>query len=41
MVKLVGGLGFILANKEDNGEELLANAQLIPATEVGELPPIR
>ncbi|KAM2653948.1 hypothetical protein EV2_025517 [Malus domestica] len=36
-VKLAGGLGFLLANKEDNGEELLADAHLIPAIEVGEI----
>ncbi|KAM2993660.1 subtilisin-like protease SBT1.4 [Malus sylvestris] len=36
-VKLAGGLGFILANTADSGEELLADAHLIPATEVGEI----
>lgn len=35
-VKQVGGLGMILANTEDNGEELLADAHLIAATMVGQ-----
>ncbi|KAI4355420.1 hypothetical protein L6164_004197 [Bauhinia variegata] len=35
-VKLAGGLGMILANTEDNGEELLADAHLIAATMVGQ-----
>ncbi|BFG24151.1 hypothetical protein CerSpe_104250 [Prunus speciosa] len=36
-VKLAGGLGMILANTEESGEELLADGHLIPATEVGEI----
>ncbi|KAI4329074.1 hypothetical protein L6164_021376 [Bauhinia variegata] len=35
-VKLAGGLGMILANTEDSGEELLADAHLIAATMVGQ-----
>ncbi|KAJ0983802.1 hypothetical protein J5N97_002158 [Dioscorea zingiberensis] len=35
-VKLAGGAGMILANTADNGEELLADSHLIPATMVGE-----
>ncbi|XP_057732880.1 subtilisin-like protease SBT1.4 [Arachis stenosperma] len=35
-VKLAGGLGMILANTEENGEELLADAHLLPATMVGQ-----
>ncbi|KAL5755547.1 hypothetical protein ACOSQ2_020293 [Xanthoceras sorbifolium] len=36
-VKLAGGLGMILANTAENGEELIADSHLIPATMVGEL----
>ncbi|XP_022715292.1 subtilisin-like protease SBT1.4 [Durio zibethinus] len=36
-VKLAGGLGMILANTEESGEELIADAHLIPATMVGEI----
>ncbi|GMI82165.1 Senescence-Associated Subtilisin Protease [Hibiscus trionum] len=36
-VKLAGGLGMILANTAESGEELLADAHLIAATEVGEI----
>ncbi|KAJ4835143.1 hypothetical protein Tsubulata_033450 [Turnera subulata] len=36
-VKLAGGLGMILANTEDNGEELIADSHLVPATMVGEI----
>ncbi|OIV90449.1 hypothetical protein TanjilG_01927 [Lupinus angustifolius] len=35
-VKLAGGLGLILANLEDSGEELLADAHLLAATMVGQ-----
>lgn len=35
-VKFAGGLGMILANTEDNGEELIADSHLLPATMVGE-----
>lgn len=35
-VKLAGGLGMIMANTAENGEELIADAHLIPATMVGE-----
>ncbi|GLU22477.1 hypothetical protein SLE2022_385490 [Rubroshorea leprosula] len=35
-VKLAGGLGMILANTAGNGEELIADSHLIPATMVGE-----
>ncbi|GKV09810.1 hypothetical protein SLEP1_g21250 [Rubroshorea leprosula] len=35
-VKLAGGLGMILANIAGNGEELIADSHLIPATMVGE-----
>lgn len=35
-VKLAGGAGMILANTADNGEELLADSHLVPATMVGE-----
>ncbi|EOY27273.1 Subtilase family protein [Theobroma cacao] len=35
-VKLAGGLGMILANTAESGEELIADAHLIPATTVGE-----
>ncbi|KAJ6327410.1 hypothetical protein OIU78_014315 [Salix suchowensis] len=33
-VKLAGGLGMILANTADSGEELIADSHLLPATEV-------
>lgn len=36
-VKLAGGLGMIMANTEDSGEELLADSHLIPATMVGQI----
>ncbi|KAH0930048.1 hypothetical protein HID58_015775 [Brassica napus] len=36
VVKAVGGLGMILANTAENGEELVADAHLLPATAVGE-----
>ncbi|KAF7814019.1 subtilisin-like protease SBT1.4 [Senna tora] len=36
-VKLAGGLGMIMANTEENGEELLADAHLIAATMVGQI----
>ncbi|XP_022145614.1 subtilisin-like protease SBT1.4 [Momordica charantia] len=36
-VKLAGGRGMILANTEENGEELLADAHIIPGTMVGEI----
>ncbi|CAK7356500.1 unnamed protein product [Dovyalis caffra] len=36
-VKLAGGLGMILANTADSGEELIADSHLLPATEVGEI----
>ncbi|XVF27076.1 hypothetical protein REPUB_Repub14bG0075400 [Reevesia pubescens] len=36
-VKLAGGLGMILANTAESGEELIADAHLIPATIVGEI----
>ncbi|XP_020571348.1 subtilisin-like protease SBT1.4 [Phalaenopsis equestris] len=35
-VKLAGGVGMILANTKENGEELIADPHLIPATMVGE-----
>ncbi|KAI3411630.1 uncharacterized protein J3R85_017740 [Psidium guajava] len=35
-VKLAGGVGMILANTEESGEELIADSHLIPATMVGE-----
>ncbi|XP_010917483.2 subtilisin-like protease SBT1.4 [Elaeis guineensis] len=35
-VKLAGGAGMILANTAENGEELIADSHLIPATMVGE-----
>ncbi|KAJ8755963.1 hypothetical protein K2173_024508 [Erythroxylum novogranatense] len=35
-VKLAGGLGMILTNTEDSGEELIADSHLLPATMVGE-----
>lgn len=34
-VKLAGGLGMILANTDESGEELIADSHLIPATMVG------
>lgn len=36
-VKLAGGLGMILANTEESGEELLADAHLLAATMVGQI----
>lgn len=36
-VKSAGGLGMILANTEESGEELIADSHLIPATMVGEI----
>ncbi|CAA7034611.1 unnamed protein product [Microthlaspi erraticum] len=36
VVKAAGGLGMILANTAANGEELVADAHLLPATTVGE-----
>lgn len=36
-VKLAGGLGMIMANTEESGEELIADSHLIPATMVGEI----
>ncbi|GAV61438.1 Peptidase_S8 domain-containing protein/PA domain-containing protein/Inhibitor_I9 domain-containing protein [Cephalotus follicularis] len=36
-VKLAGGLGMILANTQENGEELIADSHLVPATMVGEI----
>ncbi|XP_022992130.1 subtilisin-like protease SBT1.4 [Cucurbita maxima] len=36
-VKSAGGLGVILANTEENGEELLADSHLIPGTMIGEI----
>ncbi|PON34242.1 Subtilase [Parasponia andersonii] len=35
-VKLAGGVGLVLANTEDSGEELIADSHLIPATMVGQ-----
>ncbi|XP_072977515.1 subtilisin-like protease SBT1.4 [Typha angustifolia] len=35
-VKLAGGAGMILANTEANGEELIADSHLVPATMVGQ-----
>ncbi|CAN0917945.1 Subtilisin-like protease SBT1.7 [Linum grandiflorum] len=35
-VKAAGGLGMVLANTEANGEELVADAHLLPATAVGQ-----
>ncbi|XP_015872771.2 subtilisin-like protease SBT1.4 [Ziziphus jujuba] len=37
VVKLAGGLGMILSNTEDSGEELIADSHLIPATTVGQM----
>ncbi|OVA08339.1 Peptidase S8/S53 domain [Macleaya cordata] len=36
-VKIAGGVGMILANTEESGEELIADSHLIPATEVGQI----
>ncbi|KAJ9179418.1 hypothetical protein P3X46_011207 [Hevea brasiliensis] len=36
-VKLAGGLGMIMANTADSGEELIADSHLLPATMVGEI----
>ncbi|XP_048131509.1 subtilisin-like protease SBT1.7 [Rhodamnia argentea] len=36
VVKLAGGAGMVLANTAANGEELVADAHLLPATSVGE-----
>ncbi|MQM05236.1 hypothetical protein Taro_038049 [Colocasia esculenta] len=36
-VKLAGGAGMILANTADSGEELVADAHLVPATMVGQI----
>ncbi|KAI9089283.1 hypothetical protein K1719_029562 [Acacia pycnantha] len=36
VVKKAGGLGMVLANSVDNGEELVADAHPLPATAVGE-----
>ncbi|CAK7337783.1 unnamed protein product [Dovyalis caffra] len=36
VVKAAGGLGMILSNTDANGEELVADAHLLPATAVGE-----
>ncbi|XP_002533167.2 subtilisin-like protease SBT1.7 [Ricinus communis] len=36
VVKEAGGLGMVLANTPANGEELVADAHLLPATSVGE-----
>ncbi|XP_057720625.1 subtilisin-like protease SBT1.7 [Arachis stenosperma] len=36
VVKAAGGLGMVLANTAANGEELVADAHLLPATAVGE-----
>uniref|UniRef100_A0A0A9E7Q0 Uncharacterized protein n=1 Tax=Arundo donax TaxID=35708 RepID=A0A0A9E7Q0_ARUDO len=35
-VKQAGGVGMILANTEENGEELIADSHLVPATMVGQ-----
>ncbi|CAN6279810.1 unnamed protein product [Urochloa humidicola] len=35
-VKIAGGVGMILANTEDSGEELIADSHLVPATMVGQ-----
>ncbi|XP_062101854.1 subtilisin-like protease SBT1.7 [Humulus lupulus] len=37
VVKAAGGLGMILANTAANGEELVADAHLLPATSVGQI----
>ncbi|PRQ51585.1 putative tripeptidyl-peptidase II [Rosa chinensis] len=36
-VKLAGGLGMIMANTEESGEELLADSHLVPAAMVGQI----
>ncbi|XP_020090216.1 subtilisin-like protease SBT1.4 [Ananas comosus] len=36
-VKIAGGAAMILANTEENGEELIADSHLIPATMVGQI----
>ncbi|KAE7999037.1 hypothetical protein FH972_003522 [Carpinus fangiana] len=36
-VKLAGGLGMILSNTADSGEELIADSHLLPATMVGQI----
>ncbi|GAB2282680.1 hypothetical protein Dimus_017218 [Dionaea muscipula] len=36
IVKAAGGVGMVLANTEANGEELVADAHLLPATAVGQ-----
>jgi subtilisin family serine protease len=36
VVKAAGGIGMVLANSAANGEELVADAHLVPATTVGE-----
>ncbi|CAN4100063.1 unnamed protein product [Withania somnifera] len=36
-VKLAGGVGMILANLADSGEELVADSHLLPATMVGQI----
>ncbi|XP_028764182.1 subtilisin-like protease SBT1.7 [Neltuma alba] len=36
VVKKAGGLGMVLANTDENGEELVADAHLLPASAVGE-----
>ncbi|XAR49881.1 Tripeptidyl-peptidase II [Bertholletia excelsa] len=36
-VKLAGGVGMIMANTEESGEELIADSHLIPATMVGQI----
>ncbi|XP_058743747.1 subtilisin-like protease SBT1.4 [Vicia villosa] len=36
-VRRAGGLGMIMSNTEDNGEELLADAHLVAATMVGQI----
>jgi subtilisin family serine protease len=36
VVKAAGGIGMVLANTDANGEELVADAHLLPATAVGE-----
>lgn len=36
VVRSAGGLGMVLANAAENGEELLADAHLLPATAVGQ-----
>ncbi|KAF6146617.1 hypothetical protein GIB67_008903 [Kingdonia uniflora] len=36
-VKISGGVGMILANTEESGEELIADSHLVPALEVGQI----